>query len=146
MMFSTPFGSRSPHARGHAGAYQQVGVQTAVSSANSHKLVSLLFDAYFTDLLRAEGAIQVNDVPAKNKALSHAVSIVDEGLKAALNLTAGGQLAQDLADLYAYICLRLTQANLKSDTSAIEECRNLMQPLREAWNSIAEHQEVLNRI
>lgn len=146
MMYSAPFGSRPLNPRNFAGAYQQVGAQTAVSNASAHELVSLLFEAYFTALLRAEGAIRNKDVPTKNAALCHALRIVDEGLKSALNLNAGGRLAADLADLYAYICLRLTQANLKSDTQALEECRRLMQPLREAWNSIAEHQEVLNRI
>lgn len=134
------------NANSFAGAYQQVGAQTAVSNASAHQLVSLLFEAFFTALLRAEGAIRNKDVPTKNTALSHAVRIVDEGLKAALNLNAGGQLAADLADLYAYICLRLTQANLRGDLQALDECRRLMQPLREAWTSIAEHKEVLNRI
>lgn len=145
MMYSAPFGSRTLNPRNFAGAYQQVGAQTAVASASAHKLVSLLFEAYFSALLRAEGGILNKDIPTKNAALSHAVRIVDEGLKAALNLNAGGQLAADLSDLYAYICLRLTQANIKGDTEILQECRRLMQPLREAWDSIAEHQEVLNR-
>ena len=65
------------------------------------------------------------------------VRIVDEGLKASLNLSAGGALAADLSDLYAYVTLRLTQANLKNDAAALDECCRLMQPLRDAWSSIA---------
>ena len=60
----------------------------------------------------------------------------DEGLKAALN-PAAGNLANDLRDLYAYMSMRLTYANLHSDTAAVEECQRLMQPIREAWASIA---------
>jgi flagellar protein FliS len=43
----------------------------------------------------------------------------------------------DLRDLYAYICMRLTHANLRSDDVAVEECVKLLQPIREAWASIA---------
>ena len=49
----------------------------------------------------------------------------------------GGPLAADLADLYAYVTLRLTHANLRNDPQALDECLALMQPLREAWASIA---------
>ncbi len=145
-MYSAPFASRLTQNRQSAGAYHQVGVQTAVTSASPHHLVTLLFDAYFAALGRAQFAMQQNDTAAKGAAITHAVRIVDEGLKAGLNLDAGGKLAVDLADLYAYVCLRLTQANLRNDPRALDECRQLMQPLRDAWTSIAEHREVLNRL
>jgi flagellar protein FliS len=75
---------------------------------------------------------------AKGVAIGHAVRIVDEGLKAALNLTDGGKLANDLADLYAFVCLRLTQANLRNDESLLDECQALLSPLREAWTAIGD--------
>ena len=42
--------------------------------------------------------------------------------EAALNLQAGGALAADLHALYAYVALRLTQANLRNDDAALDEC------------------------
>ena len=48
-----------------------------------------------------------------------------------------GALAADLDRLYAYVTLRLTQANLKSSEAALDECQRLLQPLREAWMSIS---------
>lgn len=144
-MYSAPFGSPAASFRKSAGAYQQVGVQTSVASASAHQLVSLLFDAYFATLLRARFAMQNNDVAAKGRAIAHAVRIVDEGLKAGLNVAAGGKLAADLGDLYAYVCLRLTQANLRNDEQALTECERLIQPLREAWAAISHHSDVLAR-
>ena len=52
--------------------------------------------------------------------------------------SAGGNLASDLSELYAYVTLRLTQANLKNDDAALEECRALVKPLQDAWQSIAQ--------
>jgi flagellar secretion chaperone FliS len=115
----SPFASRRIPA---SALYRSIGVETGVSSAGAHQLVTMLFDG----LLEAKG-----------RALGRAVRIVEEGLKAGLNLREGGPLANDLRDLYAYTTLRLTQANLRSDLRAIEECKKLIEPLREAWISIA---------
>jgi flagellar protein FliS len=144
-MYSTPFGSPAAAFRKSAGAYHQVGVQTAVACASAHQLIGLLFDAFFAAAARARCAMQHHDVAAKGAAISHAVRIVDEGLKSALDVSAGGKLAADLADLYAYVCLRLTQANLRNDLDALTECERLMQPLREAWTAIGQHRDVVAR-
>ena len=135
-MFSAPHASSIPRARQFAGAYHQVGVQTMVASASAHGLVALLFDGFVAAVHRAKGAIRNGDIATKGQAIGHAVRIIDEGLKAALDLKAGGKLAADLSDLYAYVCLRLIQANLNSDEAALDECLALLAPLREAWQAI----------
>ena len=48
----------------------------------------------------------------------------------------GGKLAADLSDLYRYLCMRLTQANLRNDEAALDECAALLTPLRDAWAAI----------
>ncbi len=121
-----------------AGSYYNLGVQTQVATTSPHGLVAMLFDGFAVAVHRARGAIRHDDVKLKGESIGHALRIVDEGLKAALNLKAGGKLAQDLSDLYAYICVRLMHANLRNDESALEECLALMQPLRDAWQAIGE--------
>jgi flagellar protein FliS len=96
----------------------------------------MLWDGLFDALARAEGAIQAGQRDVKANALSKAVRILDEGLKAGLDLERGGALAQQLRDLYAYCSLRLTQANLKDDLAAMNEVRALLAPLRTAWSQI----------
>ena len=135
-MFSAPHASSNPRARQFASAYHQVGVQTMVASASAHGLVTLLFDGFMAAVYRAKGALHEGDIAAKGQAIGHAVRIIDEGLKAALDLKAGGKLAADLSDLYAYVCLRLIQANLNNDEAALDECAALLSPLREAWQAI----------
>jgi flagellar protein FliS len=135
-MFSAPHPSSNPRASRFAGTYHQVGVQTMVASASAHGLVALLFDGFMAAVHRAKGAIRQSDIAGKGQAISHAVRIIDEGLKAALDLKAGGKLAADLSDLYAYVCVRLIQANLNSDEAALDECLALVSPLREAWQAI----------
>ena len=121
-------------------AYREVGVQTGVSSASPHQLVLMLFDGALENISLARGAIAARNIEAKCTAISRAVRIVDEGLKANLNLQQGGPLAQDLNALYGYITLRLTHANLNNEVAALEECVRLIEPLRSAWIGISSSQ------
>jgi len=129
---SSPFG-RPRHA---ANAYRQVGVETGVSTGSPHQLVAMLFDGYMDALAQARGALQQGQIEAKGHAIGRAVRIIEEGLKAGLDLTGGGTLAADMRDLYDYVTLRLTQANLRNDVSILVECQALIEPLRSAWISI----------
>ena len=117
--------------------YSRVGIETSVSDASPHKLVALLFDGFFESVARAKAALAAGQIEAKGLEIGRAVRIVEEGLKASLDLKAGGALATDLAELYVYVTLRLTQANLRNDAAALDECHALMQPLQQAWSSIA---------
>ncbi len=143
MPFPTAAGSRMQSApsvgrmRNQASsAYSQVGVHTDVNGASPHQLVVLLFDGCTAAITRARGALQAGDIVAMGTAIRHAARIVEEGLKAPLNRSEGGPLATNLHDLYSYITVRLTHANLHADDQALDECARLIVPLREAWMAI----------
>jgi len=119
-----------------ANAYQQIGLETATANATPHKLIELLFEGFAGAVARARGALLARQVEAKGRAIGHAARIVEEGLKAGLNLKDGGRVAADLNELYAYIGARLTYANLHNDIDALDECARLMEPVRSAWAEI----------
>jgi flagellar protein FliS len=131
---SSPFAARNQRAT----LYAKVGLETDVQAASPHRLVAMLFDGVFDAMSQATQAIQAGNVELKGRSLSRAVRILDEGLRAGLDMSAGGRLASDLRELYGYVCMRLTQANLHSDLAAIEECQRLLSPVREAWAAIAD--------
>jgi len=134
-MFSSPASAyRRPQQ--FAAAYRQVGAETGVVGATPHKLVAMLFEGYMDALAQARGALRAGQVEKKGRAIMRAVRIVEEGLRGCLDMQGGGALAQDLNDLYGYLSLRLTRANLHNDEAGLEECRRLMLPLQEAWMSI----------
>ncbi len=138
-MFATP---RTAHRSAQMAAmYHQAGMQSSVLGASPHHLVSLLFDGFADAPAQAKAALRARQWQAKGSAISRALSIVTEGLQGALNLSAGGALAADLDSLYAYICQRLTQANLSNNEATLDECLRLMQPLREAWAAIGEREQ-----
>jgi flagellar protein FliS len=140
-MFASPHPLRSTQRAPRGGLYQQVGVETRVSVATPHQLVALLFDGFMEALAQARGALRAGQREAKGLALGRAVRIVEEGLRASLNLQQGGSLARDLDELYTYLSMRLTMANIRNDEAMLDECQRLMQPLLDAWTAIAPSQD-----
>jgi flagellar secretion chaperone FliS len=135
-MFTAAPHSAFGRSNGFANAYARVGVETSVNAASAHKLIELLFNGFMDAIVLARGAMRAKQIETKGKAIGRAGRIVEEGLKAGLNLEAGGRLAADLDSLYAYVGLRLLQANLRNDEAALDECVRLIAPLRDAWIAI----------
>ncbi|QHE88094.1 flagellar export chaperone FliS [Hydrogenophaga sp. BPS33] len=119
-----------------ASAYKRVAVDTGVQTADPHTLVAMLFEALIQSLNLARGALERQDVVAKGMAIGKSIRIMEEGLKAGLNLKEGGQLAANLKSLYDYSIQRLTLANLRNDIAPIREVLNLIEPLADSWKQM----------
>lgn len=131
------FATFAPPAARRINPYQKAAAEIGVAAADPHQLIGMLFDGFATAVAEARGAMRRHDVGSKCTAIARAVRIVDEGLRGGLDVKAGGALARNLGGLYDYVVKRLTEANLRNDESALEECLRLMQPIHEAWTAIA---------
>jgi flagellar protein FliS len=116
--------------------YAKIGVESGVSAADPHKLISMLYQGALAALANAKNGIINKDIPAKCSAISKAISIIDEGLNASLDKSVGGELVQNLSSLYEYMIMRLLTANLKNDMGALDEVNRLLSDLKGAWESI----------
>jgi len=119
-------------------AYANVGLETGVASASPHKLIIMLYDGALAALMGAKGNIATGNIAAKGTALSKAITIIDNGLRASLDKEAGGEIAANLDALYDYMSRRLLQANLHNDVAIVEEVHRLLADLREAWVAIGD--------
>lgn len=119
-----------------ASAYQRVGLETTLDAADPHKLVDLLFDGLLQSVGQARAAMARGDIATKGQQIGKAVRIIDEGLKPALNLDQGGELAGNLRDLYEFCVLRLTQANLRNEDAALADVLRVLEPLAQGWKQI----------
>lgn len=117
-------------------AYSNTGMETGVFSADPHKLIMLLFEGATLTVSSAIGHMERKEVAQKGKSISHAIAIISRGLQASLDLKAGGEIAQNLFDLYDYMTRRLLHANLNNDPEALEEVLKLIGELRSAWEAI----------
>ena len=117
-------------------AYQKVGLESAVLSASPHQLVVMLFDGAHSALVRARLFLEQGNIPDKGEALSKAINIIDNGLKAGLNMEVESDLPENLAELYDYMVRRLLHANLRNDAEAIVEVEVLLNNIADAWKQI----------
>jgi len=120
-----------------AAVYKQANLEASVEMADPHGLIVMLFDGLLRNLRQARVAIQNKDIAAKCKQIASAVRILQEGLIMGLNPEEGGQLAQNLNDLYAYCVLRLVHANSKNDVDALDEVEQLILKVADGWKQIA---------
>lgn len=124
------------HTRQAAHAYASVGLASSAMSATPHQLLVMLFDGAQAALRKAGFALTAGDVAGRGAALSKAIDIIERGLRAALDIERGGELAERLDALYDYMIRRLMQANLRADARAIAEVEQLLDDIASAWKQI----------
>ena len=131
----------TPHNhRTGAGAYARLGMETRAMSASPHQLIMMLFDGVITTIGMARHHIASGDAIARGNAISKAISIVDNGLKASLDAkaagAAGAELVTNLSALYDFVIRRLLFANLHHDVKALDEAEAILENLASAWREI----------
>jgi flagellar protein FliS len=107
----------------------------SVATASPQQVLVMLYDRLALDLERAQKAVAGADRAEASEQLQHAQEIVLE-LLSSLQVDAweGGPR---LAALYNWLISELVQANVKLDTNRISSCRQVVEPLRDAWRAAA---------
>jgi flagellar protein FliS len=116
--------------------YSSLEVETGMTSASPERLVIMLYDGALKAIYAARTAIAHGDTAVKGESISKAIAIVDNGLRASLDVQAGGEIAANLAALYEYVASRLLYANLKNDQASLDESARLLSELRGAWQEL----------
>ncbi|MGM0429490.1 MAG: flagellar export chaperone FliS [Pseudomonadota bacterium] len=115
--------------------YTQDSLRSKVAGADPYELVQMLMAGVLEKLSYAKGAIQRKDLEQKAIQLSKASAIINS-LRDSLDLSVGGDVAQNLQDLYLYMTDRLSDASLKNDIEAIDEVSRLVKEIKSAWDAI----------
>lgn len=106
-----------------------------VTTASPAKLVTMLYDRLLKDLNDAEQGLGSHDIPLTHNALVHAQDIVRE-LSSSLDVTVWAEAA-NLQRLYAWVLDELMTANLEKNAEHVQNARDVIQPLAEAWHEVA---------
>ena len=122
--------------RSGANAYAKVGLETGVVAASPHQLIVMLFEGAIVSIKAASAHMQAGSFEQKGKAITKAVLIVEEGMRASLDKKGGGEIAANLDSLYAYIIQCLLRANLRNDQALLDEALALLVDLKGAWDAI----------
>ncbi|NLT56662.1 MAG: flagellar export chaperone FliS [Actinomycetales bacterium] len=105
----------------------------ATETVSPARLVTMLYDRLITDLAVAEEAMRRGDIEATGFRVGHAQEILLE-LRGTLDTTMWPE-GEGLASLYVWMVGELMQARLRNQPQRIADCRDLVEPLREAWHT-----------
>ncbi|HAT2066064.1 TPA: flagellar export chaperone FliS [Legionella pneumophila] len=115
--------------------YKAIELQTRIETASPHELIDLLLQGARSHIATAQGNIQRNQIKEKGEHIGKAISII-EGLKMSLNHDKGGEIAENLLQLYDYIQQILLKANLKNDEDLLAQSNMLLAEVHLAWQAI----------
>jgi flagellar protein FliS len=109
---------------------------TQVTTTDQGDLLLMLYAGAIKFLKQAKAKIEERDYAQKGMLISKALDVIAE-LDSSLNAEKGGELAQNLHNLYFYCNTRLLQANLRMNTAQIDEVIRILEALKEAFNQIS---------
>ncbi len=118
--------------------YKSVGVSSGVEGASAHRLVQMLMEGALDKMAIAKGQMERKDFESKSKYISWAISIIN-GLRDSLDAKAGGEIANNLDNLYEYMTRRLLEANRTNDVAIVEEVISLLLEIKAAWDVMPDH-------
>lgn len=117
--------------------YRNVGVQSSLTDASPHRLIQMLLEGALERIHSAKGSLERRDIAGKCSLISSAISIVG-GLRASLDMEAGGEIAANLDALYEYMSRRLLEANAENDGAILDEVSKLLLEIKMGWDAIPE--------
>lgn len=115
--------------------YKNVDLNAAVENATPHELISMLFKGALEALAKAKGAIERKDISLRTQQINKATQII-VNLKGTLDLEAGGELAENLDNLYDYMVRTLMQANRDNNAEQVTEVAGLLSEVFQGWAAI----------
>jgi flagellar protein FliS len=119
-----------------ANSYAKVGLETGVVASSPHQLIVMLFEGALVAVRAGHAHMKAGEIQKKGMAISKAILIIENGLRASLDKKAGGQIAESLDSLYDYMGRRLLMANVSNQPEILEEVQTLLLDLKGAWDAI----------
>ncbi|MEF1327963.1 flagellar export chaperone FliS [Vibrio sp. M260121] len=113
-------------------SYQQVDLDAQAASANPHQLVVMLIDGLLDEIERIRGHLAASRLEAKGVSINKCMNILI-GLSSALDDENGGEIAENLRQLYDFCQVELYYASTQNDAARLDNVERVMGNVREGW-------------
>ena len=110
--------------------------KTQIATANQGKLIVMLYDGAIKFLNIAIENMNPKTYDVANNNIIKAQDIITE-LLLSLNMKEGGEISQNLFNLYMYFKKSLLEANIKKDAGLLQGTVKMLKDLRDAWDKIS---------
>ena len=108
---------------------------SSIAYADPHELILRLMNGAMERIAQARGAIERKETAQKGDFIGKAISIIG-GLEGCLDHSQQGELSGNLSDLYQYMIIALTEANMSDDIARLNEISDLLLTIKSAWEQI----------
>ena len=110
--------------------------ETEVLTATPGQLVVLLYDHLLVSLRRARAAMEARDAEAAGESLEKSRTVLTE-LLVTLDRERGGEVAANLAALYAFLLGELVQVGVRNDLARLDRVTHMLGELRDAFAQVS---------
>ena len=115
---------------------QNAYFESQVYTADPVVLVTMLYRGAIDSIESARQRLAEGDIAGRSMEIARAADILAE-LTESLDLRAGGEVARNLQELYAYILHRLQDGNFHQTQEPFAEAIQLLSTLLDGWEQIA---------
>ncbi len=113
-------------------SYQQVDLDAQAAAANPHQLVIMLIDGLLDEIERIRGHLAAKRLAEKGAGINKCMNILI-GLTSALDDENGGEIADNLRQLYDFCQVELYYASVQNDADRLMNVERVMGNIREGW-------------
>ncbi|EJM7146700.1 flagellar export chaperone FliS [Vibrio parahaemolyticus] len=113
-------------------SYQQVDLDAQAAAANPHQLVIMLIDGLLDEIERIRGHLAAMRLAEKGAGINKCMNILI-GLTSALDDENGGEIAENLRQLYDFCQVELYYASVQNDADRLMNVERVMGNIREGW-------------
>lgn len=119
--------------------YAHAAYQKAATTViyEPERLVVMVYEGINRFLGQAREAMETNQPARKGEYICKVIALVTE-LDCALDREAGGEIADNLGDLYQWMLQRITEANRRNDPQGLEEIETVVTQLLEGFQDAAQ--------
>lgn len=121
--------------RGSLQAYKKVSVDSQLSAASPHKVIQMLMAGAIERLVQGKAAMEQGNIAVKCERLGKALDIVIS-LRSCLSMNDGGDVAQNLDQLYEFMIAQISIANAENKPEAIDDVIGIIRDIKSAWDQI----------
>lgn len=111
--------------------------KTAVESAGREKLLLMLYEGAIKFVKKAIIATENNDTKGRCENAGRAYDIILE-LTNTLDFKVGGEVAENLEQLYMFMTEELTRANITGKVEHLQNVLKILETLHEGWMQAVE--------
>jgi len=115
------------------------------ANVSSVEVLSHLFAKTIGAIDAAKVAARDGRIEERHQLVSKATAVL-MGLRGALDLERGGNIASSLDKLYQFAILRLMDFEIKNDTRHAEEAIRVLSPIGDSWRDLAKERHSLPEV